>query len=243
MVTKVRRRKQLLTNKESCAFSSNYSERHALNNNTKNIELMVQFYAEREYVVVMRLIAYIEDYEPHLLNKARETLEDYRRQDDQLLLDISRGKAKWEELRMNEALEAAAGGTENDTLALGVPNSAGGEARGVAEDSTSAMFLPNSAGGAAEDNTSVSGLLSFPNLAGGEAGGVAEDSTSAMCLPNSAGGAADSARTGRRLGLTDAPLHSSRNVATMPSGPDAFSNIVKNAKTSAAKRNNQDMSD
>jgi hypothetical protein len=29
----------------------------------------------------------------------------------------------------------------------------------------------------------------------------------------------------------------------MPSGPDAFSNIVRDAETSAAKRNNQDMSD
>jgi hypothetical protein len=203
---------------------------------------MVHFYAEREYVV-MRLITYIEDYLPHLLNKARETLEDYRGQDDQLLLDISRWEAKWEELRTNKALEAAAGVTENNTLALGVPNSAGEEAGGVAEDSTSAMCLPNSAGGVAGDNTSVSGLLSFPNLAGGEAGGVAEDSTSVICLPNSAGGAADSARTGRCLGLTHTPRRSSRNVATMPSGPDAFNNIVKDAKTSAAKRNNQDMPD
>jgi hypothetical protein len=100
--------------------------------------------------------------------------------------------------------------------ALGVPNSAGG-----------------AVGGAAEHNTSA---LGFPNSAGGAAGGAAEDNTSAMDFPNSAGGAADSARTGRRLDLNSERRRSSRNVAAMPSGPDAFSNIVKDAKTSADKK-------
>jgi hypothetical protein len=113
-------------------FFSNYSERHELINTTETLERIVHFYAGREYVV-MRLITYIEDYEPHLLHKAQVTLEDYRGQDDQLLSEISR----WEEAWANEALGvpnsaggAAAGVTENDTLALGVPNSAGGAAGG-----------------------------------------------------------------------------------------------------------------
>jgi len=284
-------------------FFSDYSGRHVeAGNTTENIERMVQFYEGREDVV-MRLITYIEKYEPHLLVQAQQTLQDYLGRDHQLLSEISR----WEESWANEALGfpnlaggAAAGVAENNTSALGFPNSAGGAAAGVAENNTSALGFPNLAGGAAagvtENNTSALGFpnsaggaaagvtennasaLGFPNSAGGaatgaadsarteglthhprrssrnvasafpnSAGGETENNTSTSGVPNSTGGAADSARTDRRSGLTHTPRRSSRrNVASMHSGPDAYTNIVKDAKTSAAKRtkrNQDNMSD
>ena len=263
-------------------FFSDYSGRHVeAGNTTENIERMVQFYEGREDVV-MRLITYIEKYEPHLLVQAQQTLQDYLGRDHQLLSEISR----WEESWANEALGfpnlaggAAAGVAENNTSALGFPNSAGGAAAGVTENNTSALGFPNSAGGAAagvtENNASA---LGFPNSAGGaatgaadsarteglthhprrssrnvasafpnSAGGETENNTSTSGVPNSTGGAADSARTDRRSGLTHTPRRSSRrNVASMHSGPDAYTNIVKDAKTNAAKRtkrNQDNMSD
>ena len=242
-------------------FFSDYSGRHVeAGNTTENIERMVQFYEGREDVV-MRLITYIEKYEPHLLVQAQQTLQDYLGRDHQLLSEISR----WEESWANEALGfpnlaggAAAGVAENNTSALGFPNSAGGAAAGVTENNASALGFPNSAGGAATgaaDSARTEGLThhprrssrnvasAFPNSAGGET----ENNTSTSGVPNSTGGAADSARTDRRSGLTHTPRRSSRrNVASMHSGPDAYTNIVKDAKTNAAKRtkrNQDNMSD
>jgi hypothetical protein len=80
----------------------------------------------------------------------------------------------WE--REFEAARADGGTAEDNTTALGIPNSARGIAGGATEDNTSALGLPNlargAAGGAAEDNTSALGLSGFPNSARGAAGGI-----------------------------------------------------------------------